>query len=40
MLVGAIGEALVCPLSPVHGELDEDALVAELVAFCIRGALA
>jgi AcrR family transcriptional regulator len=40
MLVGAIGEALVGPLSPVHGELDEDALVAELVAFCIRGALA
>ncbi len=38
MLVGALGEALVGPLSPVHGELDEDTLVAELVAFCIRGA--
>lgn len=39
MLVGAIAEALVGPLSPVHGELDEDALVAGLVAFCVRGAL-
>lgn len=38
MLVGAIGEALVGPLSPVHGDLDEDVLVAELVAFCVRGA--
>ncbi len=38
MLVGAIAEALVGPLSPVHDELDEDRLVAELVAFCIRGA--
>lgn len=40
MLVGAIGEALVGPLSPVHPELDEDALVARLVAFCVRGATA
>jgi AcrR family transcriptional regulator len=39
MLVGAIGEALVGPLSPVHGELDEDVLVRELVDFCVRGAL-
>jgi AcrR family transcriptional regulator len=39
MLVGAIGEALVGPLSPVHDDLDEDELVAELVAFCVRGAL-
>jgi AcrR family transcriptional regulator len=38
MLVGAIGEALVGPLSPVHDELDEDAFVAELVQFCVRGA--
>ncbi len=38
MLVGAIGEALVGPLSPVHGDLDEDVLVADLVAFCVRGA--
>jgi len=38
MLVGALGEALVGPLSPVHGDLDEDVLVAELVAFCVRGA--
>jgi len=40
MLVGALGEALVGPLSPVHDDLDEDALVAELVAFCLRGATA
>jgi AcrR family transcriptional regulator len=38
MLVGALGEALVGPLSPVHGDLDEDTLVAALVDFCIRGA--
>jgi AcrR family transcriptional regulator len=38
MLVGAIAEALVGPLSPVHGDLDENVLVADLVAFCVRGA--
>lgn len=38
MLVGALGEALVGPLSPVHPDLDEDALIAQLVAFCVRGA--
>ena len=35
-LVGALGEALVGPLSPVGARPDEDALVAGLVAFCQR----
>ncbi|HEU4656398.1 MAG TPA: helix-turn-helix domain-containing protein [Capillimicrobium sp.] len=35
-LVGAIGEALVGPLSPTAGERDEDELVASLVIFCGR----
>ena len=36
-LVGALGEALVGPLSPVGGSsLDDDALVADLVSFCLR----
>jgi AcrR family transcriptional regulator len=36
-LVGAIGEALVGPLSPGDGDgRDEDALVAALVAFALR----
>ena len=38
-LVGALGEALVGPLSPVHADLDEDALIEQLVQFCVRGAL-
>lgn len=35
-LVGAIGEALVSPLSPTAGDGDEDALVRALVAFAAR----
>jgi AcrR family transcriptional regulator len=35
-LVGAMGEALVGPLSPVGPKTDEDALVADLVTFCLR----
>jgi AcrR family transcriptional regulator len=35
-LVGALGEALVGPLSPVGARPDEDALVTGLVAFCQR----
>ena len=35
-LVGALGEALVGPLSPVAGDVDPDALVADLVAFSLR----
>jgi AcrR family transcriptional regulator len=35
-LVGAIGEALVGPTSPSASRLDEDALVAGLVRFCLR----
>jgi AcrR family transcriptional regulator len=35
-LVGALGEALVGPLSPVAGDVDADALVADLVTFCRR----
>jgi AcrR family transcriptional regulator len=35
-LVGAIGEALVGPLSPTGGGYDEDVLVAGLIAFCRR----
>jgi AcrR family transcriptional regulator len=35
-LVGALGEALVGPLSPVGDEVDADALVADLVTFCLR----
>ena len=35
-LVGALGEALVGPLSPVADDVDADALVADLVAFCLR----
>jgi AcrR family transcriptional regulator len=37
-LVGALGEALVGPLSPIGGgsSSDADALVADLVSFCLR----
>jgi AcrR family transcriptional regulator len=35
-LVGALGEALVGPLSPVAPRMDPDALVSDLVAFCLR----
>jgi AcrR family transcriptional regulator len=35
-LVGALGEALVGPLSPVAPRADPDALVADLVEFCLR----
>jgi AcrR family transcriptional regulator len=35
-LVGALGEALVGPLSPVAADVDADALVADLVAFSMR----
>jgi AcrR family transcriptional regulator len=37
-LVGAIGEALVGPLSPAHDatDADPDALVAALITFCLR----
>ncbi|HEY6761684.1 MAG TPA: TetR/AcrR family transcriptional regulator [Baekduia sp.] len=35
-LVGAIGEALVGPLSPTHADTDADALVARLTTFCLR----
>jgi AcrR family transcriptional regulator len=35
-LVGALGEALVGPLSPAAANVDADALVADLVAFCLR----
>ena len=35
-LVGALGEALVGPLSPVGDDVDADALVADLVTFCLR----
>jgi AcrR family transcriptional regulator len=35
-LVGALGEALVGPLSPVAPRMDEDRFVAGLVAFCLR----
>jgi AcrR family transcriptional regulator len=35
-LVGAIGEALVGPTSPTASHLDEEALVAGLVRFCLR----
>ena len=37
-LVGALGEALVGPLSPIGGvtDVDADALVADLVTFCLR----
>ncbi|HEX2105377.1 MAG TPA: TetR/AcrR family transcriptional regulator [Solirubrobacteraceae bacterium] len=35
-LVGALAEALVGPLSPVAPRTDPDALVADLVAFCLR----
>ncbi|MEA2168618.1 MAG: hypothetical protein QOF76_1918 [Solirubrobacteraceae bacterium] len=38
MLVGALAEALVGPLSPVHGDLDEDVLIADLVKFSVKGA--
>lgn len=40
MLVGALGEALVGPLSPVDASPDADALVAHLVAFCRRAVAA
>jgi AcrR family transcriptional regulator len=35
-LVGAIGEALVGPLSPTHADTDVDVLVARLITFCLR----
>jgi AcrR family transcriptional regulator len=35
-LVGAIGEALVGPLSPTGVAVDADALVANLITFCLR----
>jgi AcrR family transcriptional regulator len=35
-LVGAIGEALVGPLSPAAAASDADALVAALITFCLR----
>ena len=35
-LVGALGEALVGPLSPVAPRMDEHRFVAGLVAFCLR----
>ena len=35
-LVGAIGEVLVGPLSPTGPDLDEDALVTDLVTLCQR----
>jgi AcrR family transcriptional regulator len=35
-LVGALGEALVGPLSPVAPDVNPDAFVADLVAFCLR----
>ena len=35
-MVGAIGEALVGPLSPTAGPRDEERTVAGLVSFCIR----
>jgi AcrR family transcriptional regulator len=35
-LVGAIGEALVGPLSPTHAATDADALVHNLITFCLR----
>jgi AcrR family transcriptional regulator len=35
-LVGAIGEALVGPLSPTGAAVDTDALVARLITFCLR----
>jgi AcrR family transcriptional regulator len=34
-LVGAIGEALVGPLSPARGDVDDDAVIDALIAFCI-----
>jgi hypothetical protein len=34
--VGALGEALVGPLSQVAPRIDPDALIADLVAFCLR----
>jgi AcrR family transcriptional regulator len=35
-LVGAIGEALVGPLSPTAADRDHDALIAALTTFCLR----
>ena len=35
-LVGAIGEALVGPLSPTGASTDADRLVGDLVTFCLR----
>lgn len=35
-LVGAIGEALAGPLAPIASPIDPDALVGELVEFCLR----
>jgi AcrR family transcriptional regulator len=34
-LVGAIGEALVGPLSPAGGDVDDGAVIDALIAFCI-----
>ena len=35
-LVGAIGEALVGPVSPTAGKHDPEAVIASLRDFCIR----
>jgi AcrR family transcriptional regulator len=35
-LVGALGEALVGPLSPLAADVDPDAFIADLVTFCLR----
>lgn len=37
-MIGAIGEALVGPLSPAAVPRDDDRLVADLVTFCLRAA--
>ena len=39
-LVGAIGEALVGPTSPTASRRDDEAIVAGLVAFCLRSVTA
>jgi AcrR family transcriptional regulator len=35
-LVGALAEALVGPLAPTSPDVDPDALIADLVGFCVR----
>ena len=39
-LVGAIGEALVGPVSPTSATKDPEAMIASLVEFCIRSVTA